>query len=125
MQGRIPDISVIAKEQWDANPSSYAAFIDPIQLAVEVVSTHWEDDYVDKLDEYQRLQIQEYWIVDYLTHGSRAYLGNPKIPTVFVHLLNAEGKYEMKRYQRDEVIQSATFPNLQLTAHQVLSGELG
>lgn len=123
-QGRIPDVSVINKTQWAANPLAYAAFTDPIQLAVEVVSTNWEDDYVDKLDEYERLQIPEYWIVDYLTQGSRAYLGNPKIPTVFVHLLNAEGRYEIKRYQGDAVIESVTFPNLQLTAHQVLSGEL-
>ena len=38
----------------------------PIQLAVEVTSTNWEDDYLDKLEEYQRLGIAEYWIVDYL-----------------------------------------------------------
>ncbi|NJN31628.1 MAG: Uma2 family endonuclease [Synechococcales cyanobacterium RM1_1_8] len=84
--GRIPDVSVIDKDQWDANPSAYAAFTQAIQLAVEVVSTNWEDDYEDKLDEYQRLGIQEYWIVDYLTHGSRLYLGNPNVPTVFIYL---------------------------------------
>lgn len=59
-QGRIPNVSVIDEAQWAANPSAYAAFTEPIQLAVEVVSTNWEDDYVDKLDEYQRLQILEY-----------------------------------------------------------------
>jgi Uma2 family endonuclease len=64
---------------------------EPIQLAVEVVSTNWEDDYIDKLDEYQRLGIAEYWIVDYLAIGSRNYLGNPKVPTVFVYQLGAMG----------------------------------
>ena len=123
-QGRIPDVSVIQKAQWNANPSAYAAFIEPIQLAVEVVSTNWEDDYVDKLEEYERLGIAEYWIVDYLTHGSRAYLGNPKVPTVFVYCLNQAGQYEMKAFKGEELIQSQTFPNLELTAQQVFSGEL-
>jgi Uma2 family endonuclease len=27
---------------------------------------NWDNDYIDKLDEYQRLGILEYWIVDYL-----------------------------------------------------------
>jgi Uma2 family endonuclease len=49
--------------------SDYAAFTEPIQLAVEVVSTNWEDDYEDKLDEYERLGIAEYWIIDYLVQG--------------------------------------------------------
>ena len=122
--GRIPDVSVIDKDQWNANPSAYAAFTQPIQLAVEVVSTNWEDDYEDKLDEYQRLGIQEYWIVDYLTHGSRRYLGNPKVPTVFIYLLNGEGQYTVQAYRGEDIVQSMTFPKLQLTAQQIVSGEL-
>jgi Uma2 family endonuclease len=124
-QGRLPDVSVIDKAQWDANPSAYAAFREPIQLAVEVVSTNWEDDYLDKLDEYQRLGIAEYWIVDYLTQASRSYLGNPKVATVFVYSLNGLGQYEMAVYRGDDRIRSLTFPELRLTAAQVLSGELG
>ena len=122
--GRIPDVSVIDKDQWNANPSAYAAFTQPIQLAVEVVSTNWEDDYEDKLDEYQRLGIQEYWIVDYLTHGSRLCLGNPKVPTVFIYLLNEEGQYVVHTYRGKDIVQSMTFPKLQLTAQQIVSGEL-
>ncbi len=123
-QGRNPDVSVIDKAQWEANPSAYSAFTEPIQLAVEVVSTNWEDDYVDKLDEYQRLRIVEYWIVDYLTHASRAYLGNPKVPTVFVHLLDESGQYQMKAYQGSDRILSPTFPDLNLTADTVLQGQI-
>ncbi|GAX44610.1 hypothetical protein NIES4075_56290 [Tolypothrix sp. NIES-4075] len=41
---------------------SIGTLIEPIQLAVEVVSTNWEDDYVDKLDKYQRLGIA--WFLD-------------------------------------------------------------
>lgn len=55
---------------WNSNVLAYAALSEPIQLAVEVVSSNWEDDYVDKLDEYQRLGIPEYWVVDYLAIAS-------------------------------------------------------
>jgi len=63
-QGRYPDVSVVSQDVWRSNRSAYSALREPIQLAVEVISTNWEDDYIDKLDEYQRLGIIEYWIVD-------------------------------------------------------------
>ena len=119
-QGRVPDVSVIDRTLWRAQRKSYTALESPIQLAVEVVSTNWEDDYVDKLDEYERLGIAEYWIIDYLAIGKREYLGNPKIPTVFVFLLNAEGKYQRTQFRGDEQIISPTFPELVLTANLVL-----
>ncbi|MEG3937818.1 Uma2 family endonuclease [Microcoleus sp. S36b_A3] len=120
-QGRVPDVSVIDRTLWRAERKSYTALESPIQLAVEVVSTNWEDDYVDKLDEYERLGISEYWIIDYLAIGKREYLGNPKMPTVFVFSLNAQGKYERSQFRGDEQIVSPTFPELVLTAAQVLS----
>jgi Uma2 family endonuclease len=86
----------------------------------EVVSTNWEDDYVDKLDEYRRLGILEYWIVDYLALGSRAYLGNPKQPSVLVYRLNDQQQYEMQRFQGDDRIFSPTFPALNLTMNDIL-----
>jgi Uma2 family endonuclease len=119
-QGRVPDVSVIDRTLWRAERKSYTALESPIQLAVEVVSTNWEDDYVDKLDEYERLGIAEYWIIDYLAIGKREYLGNPKIPTVFVFLLNAEGKYERTQFRDNEQIVSPTFPELVLTVDRVL-----
>lgn len=120
-QGRKPDVSVIDRAVWRSNRSDYNALEEPIQLAVEVTSTNWDDDYIDKLDEYQRLGIHEYWIVDYLAIASREYLGNPQIPTLFVFLLDAEGKYQRTQFRGDERIISATFPELTLTATQVLN----
>jgi Uma2 family endonuclease len=86
-----------------------------------VTSTNWEDDYIDKLDEYERLGIPEYWIVDYLAIGDRKFLGTPKEPIVFVHLLNTNGKYERTSFKVSERIISRTFPELTLTAEQVLT----
>ncbi|MCC5629483.1 Uma2 family endonuclease [Nostoc sphaeroides CHAB 2801] len=120
-QGRKPDVSVIDKDTWRSNRSTYAALEEPIQLAVEVTSTNWEDDYIDKLDEYQRLGITEYWIVDYLAIGLREYLGNPKVPAVFVFLLDAEEKYQRTLFRGSERIISRTFPELALTADQILT----
>ncbi|MBR8834512.1 MAG: Uma2 family endonuclease [Stigonema ocellatum SAG 48.90 = DSM 106950] len=119
-QGRLPDVSVVDRTIWEANRAAYSALLEPLQLVVEVVSTNWEDDYVDKLDEYQRLGISEYWIVDYLALGSRSYLGNPKVPKVFVYLLDEGGVYQCTAYQGGDRIVSRTFPELALTAEQVL-----
>ncbi|BAZ51365.1 hypothetical protein NIES4103_40140 [Nostoc sp. NIES-4103] len=120
-QGRKPDVSVIDKDVWRSNRSAYSALEEPIQLAVEVTSTNWEDDYIDKLDEYQRLGITEYWIVDYLAIGLRDYLGNPKVPSVFVFLLDTNGKYQRTQFRGSELIVSPTFPELALTAEQILT----
>jgi len=120
-QGRRPDVSVIERDLWRSNRYAYSALREPIQLAVEVTSTNWEDDYIDKLDEYRRLGIPEYWIVDYLAIGSREFLGNPKVPTVFVHLLDAEGNYQRSAFKGSERIVSRTFPELTLTAEEVMN----
>ncbi|MGA9380948.1 MAG: Uma2 family endonuclease [Phormidium sp.] len=118
-QGRFPDVSVVNLDIWRANRLAYSALREPLQLAVEVVSTNWEDDYIDKLDEYQRLGIFEYWIVDYLAIGSRDYLGNPKIPTVFVYQLK-EGAYQVTAFRGSQRIVSPTFPELELTVDEIL-----
>jgi Uma2 family endonuclease len=123
-QGRNPDVGVVKASVWNSNALGYGAITEPIQLAVEVTSTNWEDDYVDKLDEYQRLGICEYWIVDYLAIASRAYLGNPKIPTVFVYYLE-NGSYLVQRFTGNERIISKTFPELEITVEQlVLSSQI-
>ncbi|MEG4071458.1 Uma2 family endonuclease [Microcoleus sp. Pol14C2] len=123
-QGRNPDVGVVKASVWNSNVRGYGALTEPIQLAVEVTSTNWEDDYVDKLDEYQRLGICEYWIVDYLAIASRAYLGNPKNPTVFVYSLE-NGSYLVQSFRGNECIISKTFPELKITVEQlVLSSQI-
>ena len=119
-QGRVPDVSIVSQSLWNSNPLTYGAMIEPPLLAVEVTSTNWEDDYVDKLDEYQRLGIPEYWIVDYWAIASRAYLGYPKVPTVLVYqLVNAQ--YQPHTFTGSEPIISPTFPELKLSVEQIIT----
>ncbi|MDX2256058.1 MAG: Uma2 family endonuclease [Pseudanabaenaceae cyanobacterium bins.39] len=120
-QGRIPDVCVVDRQVWRSNRKDYSALREPIQLAVEVASNNWDDDYIDKFDEYQRLGISEYWIVDYWAIASREYLGNPKIPTVFVNLLDENGKYQTSKFTGEDKIISRTFPELDLTAAQIVN----
>jgi Uma2 family endonuclease len=61
-----------------------------VKLAIEVVSTNWQDDYLMKLGEYEKLGIEEYWIIDYLGLGGRRYIGTPKQPTISIYRLVRE-----------------------------------
>lgn len=118
-RGRIPDVSIVQASLWNNNVIAYGAVTEPLELAVEVVSTNWEDDYIDKLEEYETIGIKEYWIVDYLAIASRSYLGNPKVPMVFVYQLK-DGKYEVKSFQNNEEITSCIFPELKLTVEEIM-----
>lgn len=118
-RGRNPDVSVVKASLWNNNVMSYESLKEPIDLAVEVVSTNWDDDYIDKFEEYQILGIAEYWIVDYLAIGSRDYLGNPKVPTVFIYNL-IDGEYQGKSFTKDEPIISQIFPELNITLEQII-----
>jgi Uma2 family endonuclease len=119
-QARRPDVTVVESCVWNADVMTYGALTEPPLLAVEIVSTNWDDDYVDKLAEYEQLGIQEYWIVDYLAVASRSYLGNPKVPTVFIHRLH-EGKYQTQKFIGEEQIASGVFPELTLTVAQIMN----
>jgi Uma2 family endonuclease len=88
------------------------------RLVIEVVSTNWQDDYLIKQAEYEKLGIAEYWIVDYLGLGGRRFIGNPKQPTISVYYL-LEGEYQVSLFRGSDRITSPTFPHLNLTAEEV------
>ena len=117
-QGRTPDVSVIDRTLWNADLKAYRALEEPIQLAVEVTSTNWRDDYLYKLAEYEALGIYEYWIVDYLALGAARYIGSPKTPTISIYQL-VDGEYQLQQFKGASVIASPTFPQLQLTAQSI------
>ncbi|MFH7025900.1 MAG: Uma2 family endonuclease [Heteroscytonema crispum UTEX LB 1556] len=94
-----------------------------VRLIVEVISTNWSDDYALKLEDYELLGIQEYWIVDYLGLGGRKFIGNPKQPTISVYTL-IEGEYQVNQFRGSDRVVSLTFPELNLTAQQIFNAAI-
>ena len=91
-----------------------------VKVVIEVVSTHWRDDYGHKFIDYEALQIPEYWIVDYLGLGGRRYIGSPKQPTLSVYQLIGE-EYQVQQFRDSDRIISSAFPELRLTVEQVFA----
>jgi Uma2 family endonuclease len=117
-----PDILVqnhanIANEPlWDEQ--STLSLPPSVPLVVEVVSRNWQDDYHKKFADYETMGIPEYWIADYAALGGRKFIGNPKVPTIFVCEL-IDGEYQMSPFRGSDQIVSPTFLQLNLTAQQV------
>ncbi len=112
---RIPDVTVLTLAQWEAM-TDREAVIDfnepPPILVVEVVSPSTKtDDYRSKRAEYGLLEILEYWIV------------NPLEAKITLCILDHEF-YDLTEFQGDRLIQSPIFPDLKLTAAQVLAAKL-
>jgi Uma2 family endonuclease len=112
---RIPDVTILSVDQWEAM-SDREAVINlnepPPILVVEVVSPSTKtDDYRSKRAEYGLLEISEYWIVD------------PIEGKITLCILEHQF-YDSIEFRGDDLIQSPTFPDLNLTATQVLAGKL-
>lgn len=111
-KSRLPDVSVISGEVWRLVRNQTSAILEvPMLLAVEVISPAMRSvDTVDKLAEYQAIGIPEYWTVDWDTDT----------PNVTVYNL-VEGRYQATVFTGNQRIVSQIFPELTLTAEQVLS----
>ena len=122
--GYEPDIIVLNEETIGNEPrwekSSIITMGSSVPLIVEVTSTNWGDDYALKLEAYEAMGIQEYWIVDYLGLGGRRFIGNPKQPTFSVYQL-IDGEYQVKLFRNADRIESLIFPELNLTPQQVFA----
>jgi Uma2 family endonuclease len=118
-----PDVAVIDRTALDNEPlwpeQSILTRGSSVKFAAEVVSSNWQNDYSRKLEDYAALGISEYWIADYAALGGTRYIGKPKQPTLSICTL-INGAYEIQPLRGDAAIVSPTFPNLQLTAAQVL-----
>jgi len=125
--GYEPDIIILNQETLDTETrwetESIIQNATSVKLIVEVVSSNWQDDYYDKLRDYEGMGIPEYWIVDYAALGGRKFIGNPKQPTIFVCEL-IDGEYQMTPFRAGDLIVSATFPQLNLTAQQIFDSVL-
>jgi Uma2 family endonuclease len=123
---RVPDVMVLTEETAAALAGASRSIIlfdmPSPQLVVEVVSpgsSNENRDYRHKRSEYAARKIPEYWIVD------------PEQKRVTVLTL-VEGLYEEAVFMEGDFLsetpcdrlRSLTFPTLELTAAQVLSGRL-
>jgi Uma2 family endonuclease len=90
-----------------------------VPFVAEVVSTNWQIDYTNKANDYEAMGIPEYWVLDYLGIGARRFIGNPKLPTLSLYSL-IDGEYQVNQFRGDDLIISPTFPELRLTAKEVL-----
>ena len=111
---RIPDVAVLTSAQWEGM-AEREAVIDlnepPPLLVVEVVSPSTKaDDYRSKRSEYSLLEIPEYWIVDPL--DERVTL------CTLQHWF-----YDSIEVRGNDCLNSPTFPDLSLTAIEVLTAK--
>lgn len=107
-KSRIPDLVIMTDEQEQAVLDVSAVVQTPPILAVEIVSeNNASTDYRYKRSEYATREIPEYWIVDYFQSK------------VMLFLL-VDGFYDEQILMGDMQIVSPTFPELVLTAAQVL-----
>ncbi len=118
-----PDVAVVDQDQLIKEPfwsdQSILTLGSSIKFVAEVVSSNWQNDYARKVEDYAALGIPEYWIADYAGLGGTRHIGKPKQPTLSICSLVDE-EYEIQQLRRREMIVSPTFPELRLTAEQVL-----
>jgi Uma2 family endonuclease len=117
----LDQVALANEPRWDRE--SIITMGSSVRLAVEVVSTNWQDDYHFKFADYEKLGIPEYWVVDYAALGGRRFVGNPKQPTLSVYQL-VDGEYQISQFRGDDLIESLTFPELKLTASQIFRAGL-
>jgi Uma2 family endonuclease len=118
-----PDVAVVDRDELINEPlwsdQSLLTLGSSIKFVAEVVSSNWQNDYARKVEDYAVLGIPEYWIADYAGLGGTRHIGKPKQPTLSVCTL-VNGEYEIQKFRGNQIIVSLTFPNLKLTAEQVL-----
>ena len=120
-----PDVAVVDRDELIQEPlwvdQSILTLGSSIKFVAEVVSSNWQNDYARKVEDYAVLGIPEYWIADYAGLGGTRHIGKPKQPTLSICTL-VDGEYEIQQFRGNQAIVSPTFPDLKLTAEQVLRG---
>ncbi|MBE9117917.1 Uma2 family endonuclease [Lusitaniella coriacea LEGE 07157] len=112
---RYPDLVVLREEHWGLTQTRLTITLDmlPPQLVVEVVSpgkVNRENGYIHKRAQYAARGIPEYWIVD-----------RQERVVVILNLNSESGQYIETEFRERNILNSLAFPNLELTAQQVLN----
>lgn len=123
-----PDVMVVNNETLMREPlwakESILTLGESVKFAAEVVSSNWQNDYARKFEDYALLGIEEYWIADHAGLGGEFFIGRPKQPALTLCILGEDGRYQTTVLRGSQPIPSPTFPNLTLTAQQVLMTRL-
>ncbi|MEG5058429.1 Uma2 family endonuclease [Microcoleus sp. A2-C5] len=118
-----PDVAVVDRDEltkelfW--SDESILTLGSSIKFVAEVVSSNWQNDYSRKVEDYAVFGIPEYWIADHAGLGGTQHIGKPKQPTLSICTL-VNGEYQIQQIRGNQTIVSLTFPDLKLTAEQVL-----
>ncbi|MGD2181345.1 Uma2 family endonuclease [Lusitaniella coriacea] len=112
---RYPDLVILSKPHLSLMKNRLTITLDmpPPQLVVEVVSpgkVNRENDYIHKRAQYAARGIPEYWIVD-----------RQERVVVILNLNSESGQYIETKFRERNILNSLAFPNLELTAQQVLN----
>ncbi|MEL6326843.1 MAG: Uma2 family endonuclease [Cyanobacteria bacterium J06626_23] len=128
-EGYLPDIIVLDQDKVRDDPywrkASSVSTGAPVKLIVEVVSTNWQDDYLIKLAEYEKLGVPEYWIADYRGLGGVRFIGSPKRPTVWIYEGQGEEYQAGKAFETGQHLRSSLFPDLSLSVDQIVNAGAG
>lgn len=127
---RKPDLIAIERESWNRQTQTEAVLKEPPSVAIEIVSTNWEEDYRNKPLWYAAFGVSEFWIIDPLfSIGRYPNRKNLKIeiPTISIGQLVpsrsilVEWEYEFESFTGGDQIKSKFFPDLELTVDQIIA----
>ncbi|MEH1964247.1 MAG: Uma2 family endonuclease [Nostoc sp.] len=117
---RVPDVTVLPLEQWKSlrNREAVIELDEPPLLVVEVVSAGTESrDHRAKRAEYNILGIPVYLLVDFLDFDQNGKVIDKRVTVLTL----VEGFYDEAVYRGEQIIEIPTFPELKLTANQVIN----
>ncbi|MFM7447114.1 MAG: Uma2 family endonuclease [Leptolyngbyaceae cyanobacterium] len=121
---RVPDVVVLPTEQWESMRNREAVIElnePPPPLVVEVVSTGTiATDHRYKRVEYNVLEIPGYVLIDWVDVDQNGKAVDKRVTVLTL----VEGLYEDAIYRGEEVVIIPTFPELRLTAKQMIEGRL-
>jgi len=127
---RKPDLIAINRDSWNRQTQPEAVLKEPPSVAIEIVSTNWENDYRNKPLWYAAFGVSEIWIVDPLFSVARyPNRKNPKIeePTISIGKLVPsrsiliEREYEFESFTGKDRLKSRFFPDLNLTVEEIIA----
>lgn len=123
-KARRPDIAVIERPKVLSSSGSIQGIRSTPFMIVEIASSNWSTDLVDKQEEYQALGVPEYWIIDYKGQIPAKYCLRGKGKKAIILTLD-DGEYQRSEYLEGEAISCKTFPDLTLNLDQILAADAG